>query len=97
MKRLSFSRVPLIVGLVLGLVVAWANAVPNVMSADIFGGTDCGCRWLLNTNCRQWSGCFNKLFNCDMNGSLLQNCVDKTTTCAGVPDDCKKHVEKKCE
>jgi len=40
MKALSKSRLCLVGALILGLVFAWANAVPKVTSGEIFGGAN---------------------------------------------------------
>jgi len=97
MKMLSFSRLSVLVALVLGLVFAWANAVPKVTSGDIFGGADCGCKWLLNFDCTDVYRCFNKLTNCNMTGSLPWDCKEKTKTCSGTGSNCSSYHEKECE
>jgi len=98
MKALSNSRLCLVCALILGLVFAWANAVPKVTSGEIFGGANCGCNYDLNYQCSGLTGCFNVLLRCHNEGPPgVWDCQDGTKTCGGVPDHCENVVEEKCK
>jgi len=96
MKALTFSRLFLIGALILGLVFAWANAVPKVTSGEIFGGANCGCKYDLNFQCSS-AGCFSVLLRCHNTGSGAWDWQDDTKTCSGIGENCDDYVEEKCK
>ena len=96
MKILSFSRLSVLVALVLGLVFAWANAVPKVTNGEIFGGANCGCKYDENFHCST-AGCIGLLFRCHNDPPGAWDCQDDTKICSGGGENCKSFVEEKCK
>lgn len=103
MKRLSFSRLSLIVGLVLGAVILWLSAAPGTMHGSTFHGGSwsyCNCtrRYV---DCEEFdSRCvINGIYQCREGSSSNHYCDnDGVGNCDGehCPDSVKNKKKEKC-
>ena len=110
MKRLSFSRLSLIVGLALCAVVIWAEIIPSSANAVILRGSrtykplnaSIGdyCKGVLESaDCDEYdSSCLGSGIPCKTSGWPTNGCVEcesQSSTCSGV-DDCLDYCDCKC-
>jgi len=90
MKALKISRLCFIVALLLGLLLAWSTATPQLISGKQISGAECGCDDVHSTTCPALPDkeCNEYCYRCDETGD--GNCTNKATHCgcADPYDDC---------
>ena len=105
MKALSVSRLVLVIGLALVLMVVWTAATPKVVSAHALIGGElenadgCNCTGTTSgINCNDhYTDCFSSITTCDVGGSGPATCslADNYGTCTGDPA-CTQFGDSQC-
>ena len=87
MKTLNFSKLGLIVALLLGLVTAWCVATPQQAAGDVIGG-GCGCDGTYMKTCSSRPGrtCTATVDTCNTDGD--RTCYVSTSFRCNTGSDC---------
>ena len=97
MKALNISRMCFIVALLLGLLVAWSAAKPQIISGEQISGAACGCNGAPSTTCpdEEDHTCDKEALRCDKSGN--DNCITVSASHCSASFKCLSWWHQSCD